>query len=74
MIADLLADLVLQKICNHLVLSCSRAPYSIGVLQVCEVLVLQDWVLIFHLAALAVKKQITSLDREGCKMEGRAPH
>jgi hypothetical protein len=34
------------------------------VLEVCEVLILQDWVLIFHLAALTVKKQITSLDRE----------
>jgi hypothetical protein len=57
-----------------MVLSYSRAPYSIGVLQVYEVLVLQDWVLIFHLAALMAKKQITSLDREGCKIEGRAPH
>jgi hypothetical protein len=74
MIAYLPTDLVLQKICNHLVLSCSMAPYSIGVLQVCEVLILEDWVLIFHLAALMVKKQITSLDHEGCKMEGRAPH
>jgi hypothetical protein len=27
-------------------------------------LVLQDWVLIFHLAALTVKKHITSLDHE----------
>jgi hypothetical protein len=28
------------------------------------VLVLQDWVLIFHLATLTVKKRITSLDYE----------
>ena len=30
MIVDLLADLVLKKIHNHLVLSYSGAPYSIG--------------------------------------------
>ena len=29
---------------------------------------------IFHLIALTIKKQITSLDCEGCKMEGREPH
>ena len=30
MIANLLVDLVLKKICNRLVLSCLEAPYSIG--------------------------------------------
>ena len=29
---------------------------------------------IFHLVALMVKKQITFLDYEGCKMKGREPH
>ena len=34
-----------------------QGPHTqLGVLHVCEVLVLQDWVLIFHLAALTVKK------------------
>ena len=67
MIVDLLADLVLKKIHNHLVLSYSGAPYSIGgasSLRGARLVVLQDWVLIFHLAALTVKKQITPLDHE----------
>ena len=65
MIADLLIDLVLIERSVIIWFSPVQGLHTrLGVLQVCEVLVLQDWVLIFHLVALMVTMQITSLDHE----------
>jgi hypothetical protein len=74
MISDLLEDLINRRSAIIWFSSVQGLHTRLGVLQVCEVLVLQDLVLYIPSSALTVKKQIASLDREGCKIEGRAPH
>ena len=74
MIVDLLADLVNRRFSIIWFSPIQGLHIDWGCFKFVRCSFFKIGCFIFHLVALTVMKQITSLDCEGCKMEGREPH